>query len=196
MLDEASRRAAAAGRPDIRWIEGRAEEIGLLDLAPCRAVTFGQSFHRTNRQVAAEAAYDALEPGGAIVLVSHAVEGRSWPPSPGPPPVPHEEIRGLIARYLGPPPTSASAERWEASLRRTRFGQPRIVFAPGVPDFVRDEDSVVANVFSMSTSAPPLFGAHREEFEADLRALLRAHSPEGRFWDWPGDTEMVLAVRH
>jgi SAM-dependent methyltransferase len=195
MLEEAQRRAAAAGRTDIRWIEGKAEEIGRLDVAPCRAVTFGQSFHRTERQEAAEAVYDALEPGGAIVLVSHAVEGRTWPPSPGRPPIPHEEIGRLIQRYLGPPPLRAPAERWEVSLRRTRFGAPRLVFAPGAPDYVRDEDSVVANFFSMSTSAPPLFGQRRAEFEADLRALLRAHSPTGLFWDWPGDTEIVLAQR-
>jgi SAM-dependent methyltransferase len=195
MLEEAQRRAAAAGRADIRWIEGRAEEIGQLEVAPCRAVTFGQSFHRTERQRAAEAVYDVLEPGGAIVLVSHAVEGRPWPPSPGPPPIPHEEIGRLIQRYLGPTPERAAAERWEASLRRTRFGPPRIVFAPGVPDYVRDEDSVVANFFSISTSAPPLFGGRSAEFEADLRALLRARSPDGQFWDWPGDTEIVLGVR-
>jgi SAM-dependent methyltransferase len=195
MLDEARRRAAVAGLPAIRWIEGRAEEIGGLEVAPCRAVTFGQSFHRTERHVAAEAVYDVLEPGGAIVLVSHAVEGRTRPPSPGPPPIPHEEIKALIARYLGPSPASPPAERWEVSLRRTRFGHPRVVFAAGVPDYVRDEDSVVANFFSMSTSAPPLFAGRRAEFEAELRRLLRAHSPDGRFWDWPGDTEIVLAVR-
>jgi SAM-dependent methyltransferase len=194
MLGEARRRAAT-GQHAIRFIEGRAEEIGRLEVAPCRAVTFGQSFHRTDRQVAAEAVYDALEPDGAIVLVSHAVEGRPAPPSPGPPPIPHEEIRGLIAQYLGPASTGPPPERWEESLRRTRFGHPRIVFAAGVPDYVRDEDSVMANVFSMSTSAPPLFGDRRTEFESDLRALLRGQSPDGRFWDWPGDTEIVLAGR-
>jgi SAM-dependent methyltransferase len=195
MLDEARRQAVATGRPEIRWIDGKAEEIGRLEVAPCRAVTFGQSFHRTDRQRAAEAVYDALEPGGAIVLVSHEVEGRPVPPSPGPRPIPHEEIRRLIESYLGPFPVDASGERWEDSLRRTRFGEPRLVFAPGVPDYVRDEDSVVANFFSMSTSAPPRFGPRRQEFEAELRALLRAESPDGLFWDWPGDTEVVLAVR-
>jgi SAM-dependent methyltransferase len=195
MLGEARRRAAASGQQAIRWIEGRAEDISRLEMAPCRAVTFGQSFHRTDRQVAAEAVYDALESDGAIVLVSHAVEGRPAPPSPGPPPIPHEEVKGLIAKYLGPSPTGPPAERWEESLRRTRFGHPRIVFAAGVSNYIRDEDSVVANVFSMSTSAPPLFGDRRTEFESDLRALLRLWSPEGRFWDWPGDTEIVLGVR-
>ncbi len=195
MLDEARRRAAVSDRPDIRWIEGTAEEIGRLGVAPCRTVTFGQSFHRTDRPRAADAAYDALEPGGAIVLVSHTVEGRAVPPSPGPPPIPHEEIRRLIQRYLGPVPAGAPGERWEESLRRTRFGEPQVAFAPGVPDYIRDVDSVVANFFSMSTSSPPRFGPRRAEFETELRALLRARSPDGLFWDWPGDTEIVLARR-
>jgi hypothetical protein len=28
-----------------------------------------------------------------------------------------------------------------------------------------------------------------------VRALLADRSPEGLFWDWPGDTEVVLARR-
>jgi hypothetical protein len=27
----------------------------------------------------------------------------------------------------------------------------------------------------------------------DVRALLASRSPEGMFWDWPGDTEVVMA---
>jgi hypothetical protein len=30
---------------------------------------------------------------------------------------------------------------------------------------------------------------------ADLRELLENRSPPGRFWDWPGDTEIVIATR-
>ena len=78
-------------------------------------------------------------------------------------------------------------------MARTRFGQPRQVFAPGRPDIVRDIDSVVDGYFSLSTSAPHLFGNHREQFEQEMRALLHDASPSGLFWDWPGDTEIVVA---
>ena len=45
-----------------------------------------------------------------------------------------------------------------------------------------------------------LFGAatlreRRAEFEADLRRLLVDHSPSGYFWEWPGDTELVMATK-
>jgi len=69
------------------------------------------------------------------------------------------------------------------------------VFAPGRADIVQDADGVLANYRSTSFAAPHLFGERRGAFEADVRALLRPRSPSGRFWDWPGDTEILLATR-
>jgi hypothetical protein len=45
----------------------------------------------------------------------------------------------------------------------------------------------------MSFAAPHLFGDRRAQFEADVRTELAARSPSGLFWDWPGDTEILLA---
>jgi hypothetical protein len=58
---------------------------------------------------------------------------------------------------------------------------------------VRDSESVLSGYFSFATSAPHLFGDRVEDFATDVRELLRARSPQGLFWDWPGDTEVVLA---
>jgi hypothetical protein len=33
------------------------------------------------------------------------------------------------------------------------------------------------------------------DFVADLGTLLEQRSPTGRFWDWPGDTEILIATR-
>jgi hypothetical protein len=46
---------------------------------------------------------------------------------------------------------------------------------------------------SLSSSAPHLFGDQVGDFESEVRALLASRSPEGLFWDWPGDTEVVMA---
>jgi SAM-dependent methyltransferase len=201
MLAEGARRAAAAGVENIRWVRARAEEIAALDLGMFRLVTFGQSFHWTAREQVAEAVYDILEPGGALALIGHAHEGRPQPAGPGQPPIPHDTIRALIEQYLGPQRRSGQgfasfgADRHEEVLARTRFGAPQYLFAPGRPDIVRNIDEVLANYLSMSYAAPHLFGERQAEFEAAFRAELAAHSPSGLFWDWPGDTEILLAVK-
>jgi SAM-dependent methyltransferase len=198
MLAEGARRARKAGIDNIRWIGAVAEAIPTLGLDPCRLTTFGQSFQWTDQVPVAEAVYDLLEPGGALALVVHTVEGRPQPPGPGCPPIPHDEIREIIRRYLGPRRRagqgySPAFDRYADALVRTRFGAPRSVFAPGRPDIVRDVDGVLAGYLSTSFAAPHLFGDRLDAFEADMRALLTARSPRGLFWDWPGDTEILLA---
>ena len=83
--------------------------------------------------------------------------------------------------------------RFEDVLVRIRFGMPRAIFFPGIPNLLRDSESVLSGYFSMATSAPHLFGDRVEEFAYDVRELLKSRSPNGIFWDWPGDTEVILA---
>lgn len=201
MLAEGARRAAQQGTDNIRWMQARAEDIAALNLGRFRLVTFGQSFHWTERERVAEMVYDILEPGGALALINHAFQHRPAPVGPGYPPIPHDAIRALIERYLGarrragqgfaPPPSEWKKE----VLDQTRFGTPRRLFCAGRDDIVQDSDGVLANYFSTSFAAPHLFGDQREHFEADVRATLAAHSPTGLFWDWPGDTQILLATK-
>jgi ubiquinone/menaquinone biosynthesis C-methylase UbiE len=199
MLGEGRRAAAERGIENVHWVRALAEDLPDAAPGPYRTVTFGQSFHWTDEERVAETVYDLLEPGGALVLIVHTAEGRPVPLGPGKPEIPHDEIASLTQKYLGPRKRIGQGfapernHRFEDVLVRTRFGEPEQIFVPGIPDLVRDTDSVVAGVFSMATSAPHLFGDRKDAFERDLRELLNARSPEGRFWDWPGDTEVVLA---
>ena len=201
MLAEGARCAADAGISNIRWVQALAEDIPTLSLGRFRLVTFGQSFHWTDRERVAEAVYDMLEPSGPLALIAHVHEGRPQPSGPGEPPIPHDVIRALIDRYLGPRRRAGQgfaappADRYEDALARTRFRVPRQIFCPGRPDIVQDIDGVLANYFSTSFAAPHLFGDRRAQFEADVRAELAARSPSGLFWDWPGDTVILLATR-
>lgn len=55
MLAEAERHALAHGHPGIDWRQACAEDIASLGLPPARLVTFGQSFHWTERELVASA---------------------------------------------------------------------------------------------------------------------------------------------
>ena len=201
MLAEGRRVAYERGMTNLRWVQALAEDLPTAAPGPYRLVTFGQSFHWTDEGRVAEAVYDMLEPGGALALIVHTVEGRPAPPSPGPPPIPHAEIKALVEKYLGSTRRAgqgmapARTHRFEDVLVRTRFGTPRVVLAPGIPDLLRDSESVLAGYFSMASSAPHLFGDHVEEFASEVRELLGSRSPESIFWDWPGDTEVILACK-
>jgi hypothetical protein len=183
-------------------MSGVAEDIPALGVGPCRVITFGQSFHRVRRLEAAGAAYDLLEPGGSLVLISHEGGGRPRPVGPGYPSIPHDSVKELVISYLGEGTrhylatwNEGQPARFEDTLSQSRFAGSRTIYAPGRPDLVRDIDTVVADCFSRSYCAPRLFGDRRSAFEADLRRLLYERSPVGLFWDWPGDTELVIATR-
>jgi SAM-dependent methyltransferase len=198
MLAEGQRAAEARGITNIRWVNALAEDLPATAPGPYRLVTFGQSFHWTDEEQVAEKVYDLLEPGGAMALIVHTVQGRPQPPAAGIP-VPQDDLWAIVAKYLGPamragqgmlPPRT---DRFEDVLLRTRFGKPETHFLPGIPDLMRDTESVLSGFFSTSFSAPHLYGDRVDDFAADVRSLLQARSPDGLFWDWPGDTEVVLA---
>lgn len=202
MLAEGRRVADERGITNIRWVQAQAEELPGAAPGPYRLVTFGQSLHWTDEQRVMETVYDMLEPDGALAMIVHTVEGRPEPPSPGPPRIPHDEIRALVEKYLGSTRRAGRGvspvrtHRFEDVLVGTRFGDPQSIFVPGIPDLVRDTESVLAGYFSFSYAAPHLFGDRVEDFAAEVRELLAARSPEGVFWDWPGDTEVILARKN
>ncbi|MFL5723908.1 MAG: class I SAM-dependent methyltransferase [Chloroflexota bacterium] len=111
MLTEARRAAQTSGVPNLRWVEAVAEDLPDAAPEPFRLVTFGQSFHWTDEARVAEAVYDILEPSGALALIVHAVDGRPVPPSPGPPPIPHSEIRALCRSIWARRSAQAAAQR-------------------------------------------------------------------------------------
>jgi SAM-dependent methyltransferase len=199
MLVEGGRAAEVRGARNIRWVRGLAEDLPAAAPGPYRLVTFGQSFWWTNGQRVAEAVYDMLEPGGALALIVHTVTGRPRPPDPGVPAIPLDEIEALVEKYLGSTrragqgTVSQRIHRFEDVLARTRFGVPQQFFVPGIPDLLRDSESVLSGYLSTSYSAPHLFGDRLDDFTAEVRALLAERCAEGLFWDWPGDTEVTIA---
>jgi SAM-dependent methyltransferase len=199
MLAEGSRAAEEKRVMNIRWVHGLAEDLPPVAPGPYRLVTFGQSFHWTDEQRVAETIYDMLEPGGVLALIVHTVTGRPRPPDPGVPAIPHDEIKALVGKYLGSTRRAGQGtaprrtHRFEDVLARTSFDVPQQFFVPGIPDLLRDSESVLSGYFSLSSSAPHLFGDRLDDFAGEVRALLANRCAEGIFWDWPGDTEVVMA---
>jgi SAM-dependent methyltransferase len=199
MLAEGRRAAGERQARNVRWVQGLAEDLPAVAPGPYRLVTFGQSFYWTDEQHVAETVYDMLEPGGALALIGHMVAGRPRPPDPGVPAIPHDEIRALVQKYLGSTrragqgTAQVQTHRFEDVLARTRFGVPQQFFVPGIPDLLRDSESVLSGYLSFSFAAPHLFGDRLDYFAGEVRTLLANRSAEGIFWDWPGDTEVVMA---
>ncbi|MFF2851755.1 class I SAM-dependent methyltransferase [Streptomyces sp. NPDC058001] len=209
MLEEAARGAAEVGATGkARWVRVRAEELP-AGLGTFTVATFGQSFHWMDRDLVAATVRDMLRPGGVLVHVSDlkaehmnaeqlTAVRRAADELPYTA-VPYAAIDGLVRRYLGPVrragrgvlPHGTPGGEAEV-LTRAGFSGPRRLVVPGGQPLERTADDVVAGVFSLSSSAPHLFGTERGAFETDLRRLLREVSPTDRFSELQPGTEVFV----
>jgi hypothetical protein len=192
MLDRAALGAARLGVGNASWVCRRAEALP-AGLGSFRAVTFAASFHWMDRPRVASAAAGMLDPGGAVVQVDapgyrpdelEAETRRGSLPFPAPPDAVLDRLR---RDYLGPDRraglgvrnTSPSGE--DLVFQQAGFLPADVVTVPDQRAVERTADDIVALVFSMSSTAPDLFGDRREDFEEDVRRVLARASPAGRF---------------
>ncbi|MDH6135701.1 SAM-dependent methyltransferase [Kitasatospora sp. MAA4] len=200
MLAEAERQRERRGITNARWVPGRAEDLPGAVSGGFRVVAFGQSFHWTDRDRVAAAVLELLEPGGAFVHLSDLknppAEAHSSPlPHPAPP---AEQISELVRHYLGPERRAGQGTlpngtpgREDLVLARAGFENAERHVVPAGQVVTRGVDDLVAWVFSLSFSAPHLFGDRLEDFRRDLHALLRQASPDGRFAEHLPPTEIM-----
>ena len=115
---------------------------------------------------------------------------------------PRHEIGELVARYLGPvrragqgtlPGGEPSGEG--EIMVATGFAGPRRRVLDARRVLERTEDEIVASVFSVTSSAPHLFGDRVARFERDLRRLLQRAWPEGRFCEVTAPIELIVWTR-
>lgn len=187
MLDEANRLADQQQIRNARWRRLRAEELP-ADLSPVRVTTFAQSFHWMDRTRVAAIVRGMLLPGGALVHVGatthQGVEPEVLLQHPRPP---REAISQLVRRYLGPQrragqgvlPSGTPADE-DSVYRASGFAGPQRLDVPG-RSVERTTEEIVASVFSLSGSAPHLFGDRLDAFDAHLRELLDSASADGWF---------------
>jgi SAM-dependent methyltransferase len=198
MLVEAERQAEELGIVNARWVHALAEDLP-AGQGVFRVATFAQSFHWMDRDRVAAAVHAMLEPGGAFVQVSTSADiAFDTDRLPYAPP-PRQEIRELVARYLGPVRRAGhglllygTPDGEAAVLSRAGFEDVELVPVPSRELVVRTIDDLVATQYSTSSTAPHLFGDRLPQFEAELRALLAAASASGRFAERTGDTELRI----
>jgi hypothetical protein len=199
MIAEATREAVeqrVTGKS--QWLQSRAENLP-ADIGMFAVATFGKSFHWMDRDLVAATIRDMLHPGGALVHISDLQTETQTADGLPNPAVPYEAVAKLVKLYLGPVRragqgvlTHGKPSGEAAVLARAGFTGPERDVVPGGQVLERTSSEVVAGVFSMSFSAPHLFGTRRDDFEADLRRLLREHSPSGWFSERLPSTEISV----
>ena len=117
-------------------------------------------------------------PTGVVVHVDNRHQDRLAPGGRRDPPPPREAIAALRRAFLGDDRRAGQSVRNtspgnEAEVfRAAGFTGPEVVVVPDGRTVVRSADDIVAETFSMSATAPHLFGARLSEFEAALRGVL------------------------
>ncbi|MFJ4919269.1 methyltransferase domain-containing protein [Streptomyces sp. NPDC088725] len=181
-----------------RWVRARAEELP-AGLGTFTVAVFAQSFHWMDRDLVAATVRDMLRPGGVLVHIADVKTENLTVDGLPHPAVPYAAMGELVRYYLGPARRAGrgvlahgTPSGEAAVLARAGFTAPRRHVVPGGQALERTSDDVVAGVFSLSYSAPHLFGACRDAFEADLRRLLREVSPSGLFSERGPSTEVFV----
>ena len=196
MIREAQRLASERGVMNARWVQGRAEDLS-ADLGPFDVVTFAASFHWMDRQLVAGIIRRMLEPDGAVVHVDNRHQDDLALDDALPAP-PVERIAELRRAYLGEDRRAGQGIRNSspgdeaAVFRAAGFAGPELVVVPDGRTIVRSADDLVAETFSLSSSAPHLFGDRLSQFEADLRRALAEASPDDAFAVRLPDNELKI----
>jgi ubiquinone/menaquinone biosynthesis C-methylase UbiE len=187
MLAEGRRLAAQKGRSNIRWIQGRAEDV-LPGLGQFRAVTLGQSLHWMDRDLILRRLADVVEDGGGLAILDEGARRpqESWA----------GVAMGLAASYLGRGsrhPLKHPEVDHQPSLRRSTHFQA-FTQREFPSEITRDVSSIIGCVYSSVGAARQMFGDRAPAFEAELsRALIRLN-PSGEFRETL-ETAVFLAAK-
>ena len=178
MLRVAEHAARTQGVANVRFLRQSAEDVP-PSLAPLRLVTFGNSFHWTDRMRVAHALFPLIAPRGGLVALasSSAWDGQQpWKLA----------LLDTIDVWSGQGERARSgrlpgASRHQDVLRETPFGEPRVVNI--VKRHTWTTDTLIGLLYSSSLQLHRVLGDRVGEFERDLRDRLIRISPDDRFVD-------------
>src|SRR5215469_153983 len=150
------------GRQNIQWLRSRAEDIS-LGAESFRVTTIGHAFHWMDRDEVLRKLAILITDGGGLALVNAGKRRpqESWEPV----------ADQVIAKFLGPrtrhPKSNPQEPEHEPALVRSEYFSN--FTAHEFPSTItRDINSIIGCVYSISSSARPLFGHNVIAFEAEL----------------------------
>jgi ubiquinone/menaquinone biosynthesis C-methylase UbiE len=188
MIVEGQSLAASRGRHNIQWLRSRAEDIPHWE-EPFQVATIGQAFHWMNRDEVLRKLAILIADGGGVALVNPGKRRpqESWEPV----------ADQIVTKFLGvrtrhPRSNPQEPEHEPALVRSGYFSNLTSREFPS--RIMRDINSIIGCVYSISSSAKPLFGDDANAFEAELTKALLIINPTGVFKEQV-ETEVVIAPR-
>ena len=170
MLD-AGRVAADAKGLSVTFEARKAEDLTSAD-GPASLVTFGRSFHWTDRARVLSLLDDVVAPGGGIAILHEDGEQKAG-----------TRVGAVISAvkrdWVSDGLDRHNRKQHEDHLRESVFSKTETIRAT-IPVRWTVED-VVGHMLSTSYCNPGRLGDRRAAFEADLRARLLAEDPSGVF---------------
>jgi ubiquinone/menaquinone biosynthesis C-methylase UbiE len=189
MISEGQRLAASRARQNIRWVQSRAEDIS-PEVGPFAVATIGQAFHWMDRDEVLRRLAILIADGGGLALVNPGKRRpqESWEPL----------ANRIISKFLGPqvrhPRSNPQEPEHEPALRRSEHFS-RFAVHEFSSTITRDINSIIGCVYSLSSSARPLFGDSAKAFETELSKALLSLNPAGVF-DEQVETEVIVAPKN
>jgi SAM-dependent methyltransferase len=180
MLRVAERMASDRRVANVRFQRLRAEEIP-PSFGPVRLVTFGNSFHWTDRASVARALFPLITPGGGLVALASS---NVWAGAEPWKAVLHDTLKAWLEPVLGRPVgmgRQPGAPLHQDVLRETPFGEARVVDI--VTRYTWGIDTLIGLLHSSSVQIRHVLGDRTDAFERDVRERLARLAPDGRFVD-------------
>ncbi|MCL5103538.1 MAG: class I SAM-dependent methyltransferase [Armatimonadetes bacterium] len=173
MIEVGRRKAEQCGAANVVWMIGRAEDVEVPPNS-FEMITMGSSFHRFDRRLIAERAWQWLPSGHCMVAMGNNVAWngkREW----------QRITAGIISRWLDNPEDGSEPVRhiWHEEVLEDVGFQVEVHRFP--TPYVWTIDAFIGFVYSTSRASKRALGDRCDEFEADMRNALLGYDPSGLY---------------
>lgn len=177
MLNEARKRMKRANLSNVELRLMSAKDIGSIP-GKFLVVTFGSSFHWTDREATAGLVLELLQPGGALVILG---SNSPWKGKEEWQKIAVDKIREWLGeeRRAGKGMFKESSVTHEDILKETGYIDVKTVEFDH--PYVWKLDNFIGYLYSTSFASKKVLGDKAEAFEADLRKTLLAYDSRGEY---------------